>query len=144
MNKSRFYEILQAYKRGEDLSQFIPTNAPEAELIASLTGSTGGSSSGGKTYYNHQIGFTDEDGLSIIFNMINSKSESETTESVRTYLVNQKITPVVTGFGSGNITFDEYEEKLYLEYHDMPDDTFNFYRVKFTLVSEITDTVTEL
>lgn len=42
MNKTRFYEILQASKKGEDLKQFVPTNAPEAALINDLTGGNGG------------------------------------------------------------------------------------------------------
>lgn len=42
MNRTRFYEILQAHKRGEDLSLFVPTNPAEAALIADLQG--GGSS----------------------------------------------------------------------------------------------------
>ena len=52
MNKTRFYEILKAYKNEEDLSQFIPTNNAEAQLLANLivgsgSGSTGGEPSGG-------------------------------------------------------------------------------------------------
>lgn len=42
MNKTRFYEILQAAKKGEDLKQFVPTNAPEASLINDLAGGNGG------------------------------------------------------------------------------------------------------
>ena len=42
MNRYRFYEILQANKNGEDLSQFVPTNAAEAELIANLGGGSNG------------------------------------------------------------------------------------------------------
>lgn len=38
MNKTRFYEITQAAAKGEDLSQFVPTNAAEAALIADLGG----------------------------------------------------------------------------------------------------------
>ena len=38
MNKTRFYEITQAAAKGEDLSQFVPTNAAEAALIADLNG----------------------------------------------------------------------------------------------------------
>lgn len=38
MNKTRFYEITQAAAKGEDLSQFVPTNAAEAALIANLGG----------------------------------------------------------------------------------------------------------
>jgi hypothetical protein len=38
MNRYRFYEILQAHKRGEDLSVFTPKNAPEAALLADLQG----------------------------------------------------------------------------------------------------------
>lgn len=45
MNKTRFYEILQAHKKGEDLGQFIPTNPAEAALLADLSG--GGESTGG-------------------------------------------------------------------------------------------------
>lgn len=47
MNKTRFYEILQANKNGEDLSKFIPTNPAEAALLANLTGGSGGGSTGG-------------------------------------------------------------------------------------------------
>lgn len=36
MNRYRFYEIIQAAERGEDLSKFIPANAPEAALLADL------------------------------------------------------------------------------------------------------------
>lgn len=43
MNKTRFYEIIQAHKKGEDLSVFVPTNNPEAELINNLEGGSGGS-----------------------------------------------------------------------------------------------------
>ena len=41
MNKTRFYEITQAAANGEDLSQFVPTNAAEAALIADLQGGGG-------------------------------------------------------------------------------------------------------
>lgn len=41
MNKTRFYEITQAAAKGEDLSQFVPTNAAEAALIADLNGGGG-------------------------------------------------------------------------------------------------------
>lgn len=44
MNRYRFYQIIQAHKNGEDLSVFVPKNAPEAELIAALQG--GGSDGG--------------------------------------------------------------------------------------------------
>lgn len=44
MNRYRFYQIIQAHKKGEDLSSFVPKNAPEAELIAALQGGSGGSS----------------------------------------------------------------------------------------------------
>lgn len=36
MNKSRFYEILQAYKNGEDVSSYIPKNPAEAQLLANI------------------------------------------------------------------------------------------------------------
>lgn len=36
MNRYRFYEIIQAAERGEDLSKFVPANAPEAALLADL------------------------------------------------------------------------------------------------------------
>lgn len=55
MNRYRFYEILQANKNGEDLSQFVPNNPAEAQLLASLksgagdSGGTGGSSGGGSS-----------------------------------------------------------------------------------------------
>lgn len=39
-NRYRFYEIIQAHKNGEDLSQFTPKNKPEEDLIAELTGSS--------------------------------------------------------------------------------------------------------
>lgn len=42
-NRYRFYEIIQAHKNGEDLSQFTPKNKPEEDLIAELTGAAGGS-----------------------------------------------------------------------------------------------------
>ena len=48
MNKTRFYEILQAHKKGEDLKQFVPTNPAEAALIADLTGNTGSNNSENK------------------------------------------------------------------------------------------------
>jgi hypothetical protein len=47
-NRYRFYEMKQAHKKGEDLSQFTAKNKPEEELLAKLSGgSTGGSSGGG-------------------------------------------------------------------------------------------------
>ena len=46
MNKTRFYEILQALKNGEDLNSLAPTNAAEAELIANIQIASGGSGSG--------------------------------------------------------------------------------------------------
>lgn len=45
-SRYRFYEIIQAHKNGEDLTQFVPKNKPEEELIAKLTGGTGGSTGG--------------------------------------------------------------------------------------------------
>jgi hypothetical protein len=46
MKGHRFYEILEAHRKGEDLSVFIPTNPAEAELLANLAGGTGGSTGG--------------------------------------------------------------------------------------------------
>lgn len=42
MKGHRFYEILEAHKRGESLKDFIPTNPAEAALLANLSGGTGG------------------------------------------------------------------------------------------------------
>jgi hypothetical protein len=55
MNKTRFYEILMAHKRGEDLTQLTPTNLAEAALIVDLTGGSDGSggSNGGNTGSNN-------------------------------------------------------------------------------------------
>ena len=41
MNRYRFYEIIQAHKKGEDLSKFVPKNKPEADLINVLQGGGG-------------------------------------------------------------------------------------------------------
>lgn len=48
MKGHRFYEILEAHKKGEDLSVFVPTNPAEADLLADLSGGTGGSTGGGE------------------------------------------------------------------------------------------------
>lgn len=48
-NKYRFYEIMQAAENGEDLSQFVPKNAPEAVLLADLLTIANGGESGGST-----------------------------------------------------------------------------------------------
>lgn len=45
MKGHRFYEILEAHRKGEDLSVFIPTNSAEAELLANLAGGGSGGSS---------------------------------------------------------------------------------------------------
>lgn len=55
MNRTRFYEIIKAFKNGEDISSYVPKNAAEAQLLASLTGGgSGGSggSSGGVEMFN--------------------------------------------------------------------------------------------
>ena len=46
-SRYRFYEIMQAHKNGEDLSQFTPKNKPEEELIAQLQGGAGSSGGSG-------------------------------------------------------------------------------------------------
>lgn len=51
MNRTRFYEIIKAHKNGEDISSYVPKNAAEAQLLASLTGGSG-SSSGGVEMFN--------------------------------------------------------------------------------------------
>lgn len=65
MKGHRFYEILEAHRKGEDLSVFVPTNPAEAELLANLAGGTGGGSAmppyklnnaESKVYYGQYIG----------------------------------------------------------------------------------------
>lgn len=46
MNRTRFYEIIKAHEKGEDLSQFVPKNKPEEELIVNLRGGSGSSGIG--------------------------------------------------------------------------------------------------
>ena len=46
MNRTRFYEIIVAHEKGEDLSQFVPKNPAEAALIANLQGGSGSSGGG--------------------------------------------------------------------------------------------------
>lgn len=43
MNRYRFYEILQAYKNGEDISGYVPKNPAEAQLINNLLENSSGS-----------------------------------------------------------------------------------------------------
>ena len=93
-NRYRFYEIMQAHKNGEDLSQFTPKNKPEEDLIAKLKGGNGGAEyiedvtkspvevgSSGDVYFNMN-GATPEE-IATCFNDIVSRYESELKNNSR-------------------------------------------------------------
>ena len=106
MNRTRFYEILKAHEKGEDLSQFVPKNPAEAALIANLQGGTG--SSGGSGMPDFPYNNPDLPNLYYGMNLMNKKlyiDFPKLAEYCKTTGI-VDVTKVLKSMGSGGVSIN--------------------------------------
>ena len=109
-SRYRFYEIIQAHKNGEDLTQFVPKNKPEEELIAKLQGGAGGGSSSGPSMVVSPYNNPDLPNLYYGMDLMNKKLYVDFPKLAEYYKAQgRNLSISLRSLGSGGMNFDIYK-----------------------------------